>query len=46
MQSIRSHTKISEIGFGVLQIGGFIWNLQRENDVNREQISICPSDVT
>jgi hypothetical protein len=37
MQSLRSRTKISEIGFGVLQIGGFIWNLQRENDINREK---------
>jgi hypothetical protein len=35
MHSVRSRTKISEIGFGVLQIGGFLWNLQRENDINR-----------
>jgi hypothetical protein len=37
MQFLRSRTKISEIGFVVLQIGGSIWNLQRENDINREK---------
>jgi hypothetical protein len=37
MQFLRSRTKISEIAFGVLQIGGSIWNLQRENDINREK---------